>query len=363
MQPTDTVNDTVARRATPAVPQKKSGGEGTDWRALLSPHIVALIGLLAAQLLLALVLGFGGRDFGAASPDAPLLAFDEEQVTRVRIETPDKDPLLVEKIDGQWSIPALGDFPAAELKVTDLLGKLAELKKRLPVATSQTARKRFLVADDLHERRLTLEDGDRALATLYLGDSPGFRRLFVRAEGEQAVYEADMALFDASENPDDWSDKTVLHLAEEDLRRVELPDATLERVEGTWRLADLAEGEALDEESVDDAIRRLAQVNFLAVREEQNVPEPEKGAPAVRYEITTATGETLEYQISGLEDSENYVLRTSARPHLFELSKYTVEGLTEIERSALIQENSNDGTEVSEPPSASPPDDQEQGES
>lgn len=124
------------------------------------------------QLLVALALGLGEKDRGPTASAGPLLAFAPEQVTGIRIRSPEGEPISVTKTPDGWTIPALADLPAAEHKVTGLLTKLAGLQKGVPVATSEEALKRFKVAADAFERKLVLERGDDSPAILYLGDSP-----------------------------------------------------------------------------------------------------------------------------------------------------------------------------------------------
>ena len=190
----------------------QNGSIVADWRSLLSPTVMVLGALLLLQLVAALILGLGGKDMEPTGTQGPLLAFDRDQVTGIRIHVPKGEGVLLAKIDDGWVIPALDGLRAAQSKVSDLLSKLGELEKGLPVATSEAAQKRFKVADHNFERKLTLEGGNGTLATLYLGDSPGFRRLFVRADGDDAVYEAQIGLFDAPDKPDAWSDRTLLYV-------------------------------------------------------------------------------------------------------------------------------------------------------
>ena len=56
-------------------------------------------------------------------------------------------------------------------KVEELLDKLQTLRKRIPVATSTAAAKRFRVSPDADEHKLVLPTGEQTLATLSLGDS------------------------------------------------------------------------------------------------------------------------------------------------------------------------------------------------
>ena len=273
-------------QTTTAEVQVSSKPAGIDWRALLSPAVIALLALLALQLLAALTLELGGTGMEPAGTQGPLLAFDREKVTGIGIQAQGKEPVRVTKTEGGWVIPSLQDLPAAEHKVTELLSKLADLQKGLPVTTSEEALKRFKVADQTFERKLTLESGDSPPTILYLGDSPGFRRLFVRAEGDSAVYEAELGLFDAPDKADDWSDRTLLHLKADDLQKLAFAGLTLERKDEDWQLADLAEGEEQDEQAIEDAVRSLTNIDFVGVLEEDEKPAIDKETTPGEIEAT-----------------------------------------------------------------------------
>ena len=301
----------------------------------LTPFVVALGGLLAVQLIAAVVLSFSGTDLSPLESQGPLLAFEREAVTRVHIQGQEQDSLVLEKADGTWRIPSLGGFPATQIKIDDLLAKLGEIEKRIPVATSAAAIKRFKVTDDAYERRLSLEGADGELATLYLGDSPGFRRLFVRADGEQTVYEAELALFDASEKADDWTRKTALRIEQDDIQRVELADILLTRHEDSWSLAGLAVDQNLDQDAAASLIRTLANLNFRGVLGTENKPEYGQDAPVLTYRVTVGD-ETLEYRLSKLVEGDDHVLSVSNSPYLFRLSEFAAEDLIKAKAADLI---------------------------
>lgn len=326
MQPTTAVADSTTRPT------------GTRWRVLRSPLIVTLGALLALQLIGALVLSVENNGLAPAASRGPLLAFDRDRVTGIRVAVPDAPPVLVARTDNGWGIPALGDLPAAERKVTELLSKLEGLEKGLPVATSEQALKRFKVAEDSFVRKLSLEGGDGDLASLYLGDSAGFRRLFVRADGDNSVYEAELGLFDAPDKADDWSDRTLLHLETEEVKRLKLADLTLERADEGWLLADLAEGEEQDPEATGNIINRLTNIDFLGVLGSQEQPEVDKDATAVEIEATLASGETVGYRIAKLAEGGGYLVEVSNRPQRFEVADYAAEELTGIGRADLLKE-------------------------
>jgi hypothetical protein len=308
----------------------------TDWKALVTPLTAGLGALLLVQLLAALILGLVGKGMEPARSQGPLLAFDAEQVTSVRIQGPDGEPAQVLKTEAGWIIPSLGGLPAAEQKLSGLLSKLGELEKGLPVATSDEALKRFKVAEDTFERKLTLESGDTRLATLFLGDSPGFRRLFVRADADSAVYEAQLGLFDIPDKADDWSDRTLLHLEPEEIERISLSGLILERTEDGWRLADLAEGEEMDQEAVEQLVLDLANLDFLGVQGAEDAPTGARDSTTTEIEATLKSGEAVRFGVLKLPEGEDYLLEVSNRPQRFRLASYAAKDLIGVSRTDLL---------------------------
>jgi len=102
---------------------------------------------------------------------------------------------LVKK-NGAWVLPASFDAPAAGAKVSALLDRLSGLKRGLPIATSEAALKRFKLVDADFERRLVLSAGDKALATIYFGSSPGPRKSDARLSSDKAVYSVDLPTYE-----------------------------------------------------------------------------------------------------------------------------------------------------------------------
>lgn len=300
--------------------------------------IIILGGVLVAQLLLALFLNLGGPEFGAAAASGTLLSFDRQAVDRLRIQSTGKEPLLLEKRDGRWQLPALGGFPVAQSRLDDLLGRLANLQRRLPVATREEAAKRFKVSPEAYERKLELLAGERVLATLWLGDAAGARRAYARHDGDTPIYEVALATHELGARADDWADPDYLHLKQEDLTQVELPGGLrLEAREGSWQLTGLKEGESADSAQVEALARQLAGLDFLGVLGQ----EPGKGygpeVTAQRVSLTLKSGEQRHYDFWKPENQLDYVLKPSAKPYYFRISAAAARELLGVTRDKLVK--------------------------
>lgn len=299
--------------------------------------VTLLGGLLAAQLLLAAAIGLRGEEFGSAQPGKPLLALEQGQVDRLVIEQKDQKPLVLAKEGQGWRLPDLHGFPADARRVEALTGKLAGLKPRLAVATSADAVGRFKVSADAYERRLTIEGGGKALATLYLGGSAGARRSFARADGDNAVYEVELGTWEANVRPADWTDRDYLHLDPAHLARVELPGITLERKDGAWRLSDLAPGEQMVADQAEATARKLTSLAFLEVLGNEARPDYQQEQPELTATVRLDSGESHTLVFSKPQEGSDYVLKDSARPYYLKVAAPVVEGLKGSERKQLVR--------------------------
>ena len=158
-----------------------------------------LIGLLALQLVL-LVVMLLRREAPGITRDAPLLAgFDAEKVTRVRVfaDGGDKPAVELVKKGAAWVVASHFDYPADAVKVKNALSPLASVKAGEPIATSATRHKQLRVAEKDFERKLAI-DVDGREATLYTGSPAGGKRTAVRL-GDDKVYAATAVSLFASE--------------------------------------------------------------------------------------------------------------------------------------------------------------------
>lgn len=325
------VSETVNASPTP----KADLGWRPDLRA---PLVMGLAGLLALQLLIALGQSLSAPNTRAFAPQTPLLDFEPAQVTAIRIEGTDgADPVRLERRDGgAWVIGELGDFPAAGFKADQLLTTLAALKRPLPVATSAEARERFKVADTGFNRRLTLEGAQGPIATLILGETPRFKRLFGRSADDSAVYELDMAIADVSNRRVDWLDQGQLRLDQSKITALEDADWRLEKDGENWRLAGAGANEPLDQDKARELVRTLANLSYRDVFVGTDAPVEDGAEPVVELKIELSEGESRAYRIAKLNASEDYVLKDADRPQAFRLSKYDLMELVGLERSKLI---------------------------
>ncbi|WP_295391918.1 DUF4340 domain-containing protein [uncultured Thiodictyon sp.] len=290
--------------------------------------------LLGAQIVLAIGLTWAAR--GTLDPsvgEGRLLTFDPKAIASVRIEGAGETLTLSRGKQG-WAIADLKDFPVEGTKVEALLDKLAGLKRPLPVATSAAAQRRHKVADDGFERKLTLEAGGKPVATLLLGDSPGFKREFARPAGDAAVYDLDLPLFEVSNRRDDWLQRDTLKLDEEKIDSIATADWTLTKDKDGWHLAGTTDKPTAA--AVTGLLARVGNLGYRGVLGIEDKPEYNLATPALDLTVQLADGSRHVYRIAQAKDSKDYVLKAGDRPWYFKLSEFDLEGLLGLNRDKLL---------------------------
>ncbi len=298
--------------------------------------IFILSGVLAAQLVLAAVLNLTGEEYGAFQAEEKLLSFKKQAVGGLRIED-GTDSVVLNKQEGRWLLSERGDFPASQRDVERLLDKLAALEKGWPVAKTRGAARRFRVDKDQFERKLTLFSDDDTQATLYVGSSPGFRKVYVRPGDGDEVFAVDFNTWEADAKAEDWIDKDVLTLDDNDVERVEMPGIILQRADGQLQVVDLGEKEQTNGEETRALLGKLTRLSIQSLLGTEAKPEYRQDQPALEVKMMREGGEVLGYRFSKPEDASYYVLKRSDLDYYFKVAEYMVDPVRETTREKLVQ--------------------------
>ncbi|MCS6943862.1 MAG: DUF4340 domain-containing protein [Sutterellaceae bacterium] len=293
--------------------------------------------------MLAAALYWRADPLAAPRPQTPLLTADISQVDRLRLEGPvaaDKrsaPAVELVKRDGKWRLPGYFDAPADAAKVEDLLKRVREATRGLPVATSRDAMTRLRVADDAYERRLSLMQGEKTLATIYLGTSSGARKAHARAATDSVVYAVSLAPFEVRTSAPEWLD---VHLLKPDMGA--LTEITIRRADGktvVLRRAERKEGEQSvtiwrgDGELVADENRARALVDAItnlrvdAVLGTEPQPQWRLEAAALTITLTSNQGQSVHWTLAKLPNSDSHVVKASNQAWYLEVKSWNARPL------------------------------------
>ena len=300
----------------------------------MNTRLGLLGGLLAVQALIVaglLLAGSAGRGEAAEG----LLPFEPAQAVSLAIATQDEEVALSRGDDG-WELD--GGLPADDSKVGEVLEKLAGASAAWPVATSAATAERFEVTEDSFQRRLTIAREDGGTATLFLGSSPGYRRVHARAAGADEVYSIDFSNYEAPADAGQWLDRTLLR-----------PGGTVAAVnrDGVWSLARgedgdwLVDGAVAVQEAADELIGRFENLNVLGIA-------GDGGEPGGSFSVRDDTGEyRLDFFFE--EEEDDYSVASSRVEGRFEIATYIAEQMLIEAADLLPEEDAPEDADAPEP--------------
>jgi hypothetical protein len=298
---------------------------------------------LLAQVALAISVNLAQTDYSAFKPMETLLSFDAKMVDDILIEQDDEQRVKLKKLEERWNVFSMNNFQADKDKVEAFLDKLAELKKGWPVATTNTAAKRFKVAENNFERKITLSKEGKNIDTLFIGTSPGFRKIHARRNDEDSIYAVNFNDYEAGTRHEDWIDKGVLTHKTSEILRVQLPDFSLLRQDENLIVEGIdASTEDTVAEEADRLVRKIADLRIRTVLGIDAKPEYNQDNPVFRYTLVLSSGDSEEYVFSKPKDADDYVLKPSHCEEYFKVDNWVVDSLMEIDRSKLVRKKDDE---------------------
>ena len=298
---------------------------------------------LAVQLMIAGGLLAAQRQSSTENIAQPLLALEQGGIDRVVINA-DETSVTMAKAEDRWRLDGQENLPVDESKLEGVIDQIETARLSWPVAQTNSSRERLEVADDKYQKRLQLYSGDELVSDLYVGTSPGFRKVHVRRAGEDDVYAVELNSYDLTVKTNDWLDKQALKMDE--ITQIKGTDFNLKNVDDNWAFVnDETQGDASQEtlELDKDKAKELASaISGLRV---QGVADQAPDETPVEITVSGSDGE-VKYQFAE-KDDKYYVTRNDIDA-VFTLSKYDYERITKFNRNQLAKQQATPEEEAEE---------------
>ena len=303
----------------------------------MSRSVKLLLLLLVLQAGLVAWVNFQGDEPGAVEADEPLLALDLEGVDAVTIERKGDAPLRLARKDAGWVLSGKGDFPVASAKFEEFTEKLLKARRSWPVGRTLVAARQLRVTEEDFERRVRFLKGTEVLGDVFLGSSPGFRKVHARLDGDEHTHAIEFNAFDAPSDAGSWYDTEVLKTAVEDIARIDLGVYALKAVDGGFQVEGLRKNEETDGGPVKELVERVAGVGFSEVLSKDGKARFDAGRPILEYVIETKAGSAVTHTVVSPKEGDHYVLKSSALSHYFEVEKERFDKLRDTSRVQLVK--------------------------
>lgn len=288
---------------------------------------LSLLGLLVLQLVLVGRLYWPGNEAGANNVSALLADIGPFLVDELRIENAQGDLAVLRKQDGRWLLPQLGGLPADSALAEQVLEQLTELDPGWAVAHTLAARQRFQVANYHFRRKLTLLAQNQQISSVYLGTSPGFRKVHARNDDQDAIYSISLNLFDVPAQDDQWLDRGLLQVRAP--LSIIADGYSLDRSSGDWLLGTGGRPEPRELAALLEALQNL-QVDGVASAEQLGDLKGQEAELILQVESLAGNFSLELFQLES-----QYFIRHSTYSPVFRLSGYTYDQLTGIDAFLL----------------------------
>ena len=307
-------------------------------------QILAVV--LAVQIVLVAV-AFWPRPASVAGGESLFAGLEAEQIAQLTISDATGKQIKLAKGLGDWVLPEAGDYPCLESKVPEFLEKIVALRTNRLVTQTPASHKRLKVADDAFERRVELELADGTTHRLYLGTSPSYGAIHVRAAGQDEVYLASLSASDAGIFASNWVDTLYFSATQDQIVALTLENNNgrfeFEKDEaGTWTMKDLAADEKLNENNVTGLASRVSSLRMLrplgkTEQGEYGLQEP-NAVVTVQTRDEAGTVETHTIRVGAKSEEDNsYVVISSGSPYYVRVSEYTVKAFVERTRDDFLE--------------------------
>lgn len=296
--------------------------------------------LFVAQVLL--ILGvFAYQQNVRVQVDAqPLLAIKTADIDRVVIRDANNNVTL-QKSGSQWQLPELHQLPVNQQKLDDILQKLDGTKLTWPVTTTTSSHERFEVTSNKFQRRIELFQGDAKKADLWLGSSPGFKKIHLRREGDDQVYAVELTAFEFATAANDWLQSDLL--AVKDASSIEAADYELQKTGDTWSFVAVDQGVSAEKVNASKATELANAFGNLQIQEVvTQVPQGE----TTKISAKSAAGE-FHYEFT--KAGSDYFVKRSDRDLYFKLSQSEFERIANVKKASLLASESTSSNTAADP--------------
>jgi len=287
--------------------------------------------LFIAQVLL--ILGvFAYQQNSRVQVDAqPLLAIKPADIDKVIIQDA-SNKVTLQKTGSQWQLPDLHQLPVDKQKLDEVLQKLDGTKLTWPVTTTASSHERFEVTGSKFQRRVELFQGDTKKADLWLGTTPGFKKIHLRREGEDQVYAVELTAFEFATASNDWLQSDLL--AVKDVNSIKAADYELQKTGDNWNF--VAASQSVNAEKV-DATKATELVNAFSNLQVQEVVSQVPQGEITKISAKSAAGE-FNYEFT--KAGSDYFVKRSDRDVTFKLSQVEFERIANVKKASLLASES-----------------------
>ncbi len=270
----------------------------------------------------------GATDPSSERAGSARLLPTQMQATQLLISDEYDNETVIARRGEHWVLPELLGLPADADKVNAMLAVL-DTDHLWPVARSTAARQRFQVADYLYQRKLEIASANGREAVIYLGTSPGFRKVHARNEAHDEILSIALNVHDVPAFPGAWLDPRLLQIRTP--VGIDGDSYSLRFENGGWVSGFGGTPNPVEVEALLDTLRTLHVEGVASMDMHRELMDAEA---ALELRVRGLAG-TVTLELFAADD--RYFVLSSEYPLFFRLSRYDFDRLTGIDFSRMSE--------------------------
>lgn len=290
---------------------------------------------------------------------------ETQKFVKLSIQGLGDNPITMTKGPDGWVLPEADDFPVQEGQVEAFLEKIVQVRADRLVTRTRDSHKRLQVADEEFERLIEFELDDGTQHKLFLGSSPRFQVIHVRADNQDEVYLAlGLSASDAGSGVSNWIDTSYFSVSQDELVAITLENRNgrfeFEKDEaGNWMMINLPAGEALLENNVGSLATRVSLLRMQRPLGREEKSDYGLDNPNAKFTLLTrddAGNEQTHIVRIGAspEGEQGFVVKSAASPYYVLMAEFTVKDLVERTMQDFIEVPPTPTPETEETPTPTP---------
>ena len=296
---------------------------------------------------------------GGGSSLLPDLEPDDVVAMTIKAGENEKETIAFAKEGDTWVLADADSYPANGEKIEQTIEKLAKVNTSRLVTQTDASHSRLEVAEDKFNRMIQLESKGGDKYDVFVGTSAGGNSTHIRAGGQSQVYLTnEVASWDLNAQPSGWVDTKYFTVPTTGTVKMSLTNAngtfSFVKDDTGWQMADLAEGEQLNQDNVVAFYEQARSVSLSAPIGKTEKPEFGLGAPSAVVTVTTSSeGQERTYTLtigaaqadetSDQATAKTYVAKSSESPYYVRLAAYTGSTFAEKKKADFLQTASEAG--------------------
>jgi len=257
-----------------------------------------------------------------------LVPFEPYLLDEIHLGDDKGNEAVLVKLGEHWILPDLNGLEVNPELIDGLLKSVIGSESGWPVASSIAARQRFALTDYNFKRRLTLIGGGELLGTIYLGDSPAYRKVYARNSVHDGIFSISYSIIDAPANDNDWLDKRTLQV--QSPTSISSENYSLRKNEDKWLSS---QGGQPDKRELDALLLALGTVQINGVANDDLQRTLSIAVPDIKLSVETKEG-TTQFEFFTL--GERHFIHCSDRSMFFTMSNYDFNRFATLDARRLM---------------------------